>query len=130
MKLNLDCMREILLTMESADYMEDIRQEELIEKLSDKFTENDVNYSVLKLSEAGFIEASFSHFDGAVYIISVDDITYDGHQFLSDIRPKTMWEKTKSISEKLAITSVHGTAQIAHMLIDAFIKAEVTAYLS
>ena len=55
MKLNPDCMRDILLVMEDIPYDESLSFSKLSNELT-SYNEDALRYSCLKLYEAGFIE--------------------------------------------------------------------------
>ncbi len=51
MKLNLDCVRDILLTVENAKYEETLTFDKL-HNLLPNYTEEDLHYCLVKLDEA------------------------------------------------------------------------------
>lgn len=116
MKLNYDCVRDVLLSLEellTCEYsneifvFNEISIEELYEKLSDKnYRIEDVLYSVNNLEQAGFIKADFLSADGGIVCCDISNITYEGHQFLQNIRPKKVWDKSKSIFQNIGTISV------------------------
>jgi hypothetical protein len=90
MKLNHDCVRDVLLYLEDNlnlgqkikfDLNTDIA-------LTSKYSKEDIIYSSLKLLEAGFINAKACDTVqpyGPV-VIEIASITYNGHLFLDSIR--------------------------------------------
>lgn len=80
MKLNVDCIRAILLEVEKVPYGESLPFQTLVSALSD-YSTDDISYSVLKLKEADYIEAIILHADDTAIIYEITDITYNGHQF-------------------------------------------------
>lgn len=56
MKLDPDCIRAVLLELEPVPYGEDAYVERIAENL-EKYSENEVMYTCIKLNEAGFIKA-------------------------------------------------------------------------
>ena len=97
MKLNPDCIRDILLELEKLDLNESITIPELSNKLTE-YAKDEVIYNCLKLREANFIIAPTKQYVTGSMIVSIMDITYEGHQFLSNIRSNNIWNKTKNVS--------------------------------
>lgn len=124
MKLNLDCLRDVLLYTEENIVYENtsslkhnfLTVRMVIDGINNNHTydENDVSYSLEQLYKDGFIEAftkgnSFSGYD----IFYIYGITGRGHELLNAIRPKTLWEKTKIVAKKLGSGSVNLLCYIA-----------------
>lgn len=117
MKLNLDCMRDILLTLEGLHYEQFIHYTELSQTLPSNYEEPDICYSILKLAEAGYIKADIFEIPGGFPKISVIyDITYIGHEFLNSVRPKSVWQKISPFLKKYGITSLQIVGEIAQKL--------------
>lgn len=98
MKLNPDCVRDVLLELEKQEYDTRIHINDLTKNLT-QYSAEDVKYSCLKLFEGGYIYGK-STLVGNKHIPLVDDIfdiTYKGHEFLNTIRPVSRWNKLKSI---------------------------------
>lgn len=67
MKLNQDCIRDILLYLESNLKLDKyMMHKELINNLTD-YSKEDIEYSLLKLDEADFVD---------MHIVSADNITF------------------------------------------------------
>lgn len=114
MRLNPDCMRAVLLVLEDSDYGKTVYQKDLYSQLENEYSHEDIDYSISKLKEAGFINARIKSYDnGQSPIIYIDDITYEGHQFLSSIRSNTIWEKVKEKLTDKGIDSVLAFSKIA-----------------
>lgn len=128
MKLNIDCIRDVLLyleeniTMDSNNRIVPISIKTIKLFLQEKYEENDIIYSIGKLNDCGYITA---HVDktNAKYKISgvVTDITWEGHELLNSIRPQTIWEVTKENATKLGVTSIRGVASLAKSVINAIV---------
>ena len=124
MKLNPDCVRHILLEFETFP----IGGYEInaFKKSIEQYGEENVLYTLVKLIEAGYINATFIRTqDGRPHIDVVYDITFAGHQFLSDICSDTVWSKTKSIISKMGVTSIPAITQVASGIITCIIKSEL-----
>lgn len=122
MKLDFDCIRDILLTLEKYPYGEVIQPEQLFEELSN-YNPEVISYSLLKLYEADYIEANIPEIDGVFPEVSqIFDITFQGHEFLDNIRSNKIWTKTKSILSELGSGSIKFASQIAVGILTELIK--------
>lgn len=98
MKINLDCIREVLLKCESeCSLNEQLEWNDL--NLSDfadlGYSKQELAYTIVLLEEADYIEATINYYDNAIGYISVCRLTYSGHEFLDSIRPESIWKKIK-----------------------------------
>lgn len=55
------------------------------------------------------------------FFCEINNITWDGHQFLNTIRPKTVWEATKDGASKLGVMSMHALSSIAMKISEAIV---------
>ena len=78
-----------------------------------KFPKNMIAYTTLKAKEADLINASIMNADGGIYACGYSSLTYDGHQFLDNVRNNNIWNKTKSIAKELGCSSLRSLASIA-----------------
>lgn len=125
MKLNLDCMRDVLIEMEKAEYGEPLYPKHIYDALP-RYSEDEIDYSIVKMNEAGFIKASIHSHVGYDYtIVRLDDITYQGHQFLANIRSDTIWNDVKEVSKKVGSNSLQAVTQIATSIITALINHQL-----
>lgn len=117
MKLNFDCIREVLLTLEeitgfneTGEYFT-FQSEEISEKI-EKYSKDDVYYSLLKLNEAGYIKCKerFVKERTAPYL-TVWDITYNGHTYLNSVRNEKIWAKIKTESAALTFSLITKIAE-------------------
>ena len=102
MKFNLDCVRDLLLTLEDElQFGRDLEFPTLsfhrvcLAPRMVGYPKSDIAYTTQKLKEAGYIEvhilAADSNFIDALY----SAITFEGHQYLDNVRDKNVWEKIK-----------------------------------
>ena len=92
MKCDMDLIRELLTRIES-DPRADGKHWLKLEQLDiGQHSAEEVRYQILLLSEAGFIKADFSQPSLMPRILR---LTWEGHEFLDDIRDPDIWEKTK-----------------------------------
>lgn len=113
MKLNHDCVRDLLLTVEESDHNEILSLHFLLPKNKlQSYSEEDIFYTIQRLVEAGYINADTqTYFEGQDAIIS--SITWNGHQFLDNIRDKSIWEKTKEKASVVGGVSLPILSEIA-----------------
>ena len=132
MKLNPDCIRDVLLYLEenlTVDYttrtFSKIRVENMIEPflmLHTSYEANEVLYSIYNLQQIGYIDGRFPNAGNQkMMVCEIENITWNGHQFLNTIRSQPIWEATKSGAAKLGITSLHALSTIAMQVSNAII---------
>lgn len=112
MKLNVDCVRDVLLEFESlpiGNYSEYSFPDSI-----QKYGLENVCYTLLKLSEAQYINAEFIRtMDGRAHTVNLYDISFSGHQFLESIRDSTIWAKTKRIMGSVGSSGFGLISQVA-----------------
>ena len=119
MKLNPECIRDILLYLEDNLKIEDnsfdsISLDTLQNNLT-QYSKEDIFYSVYNLREIHYIEGTFLGADNyKMYVCLIDNITYAGHQFLDSVRPETVWNQTKSIIKRMGIHTLEFIESVAH----------------
>ena len=94
MKLNYDCLRSLLLELEEFENIDE-----------------NLNYQSMTLDD--MINAQIMNADISIYMCIYSSLTYDGHQFLDNVRSNSIWSKTKSIAKKLGCTSLNSLMSIA-----------------
>lgn len=126
MKLNYDCSRAILLAIEAQPLGHRTPLNELKDLLND-YSENDIIYSCLKLEEANFIKMQTRNELRCHYpiIVSINELTIHGHNFLEDIRKDTIWEKTKETAAKVGSSSFSALQTIATKVISNIITNQL-----
>lgn len=125
MKLNPDCIRDILIVVESMEYGTAYTLPRLSDQLPNYSTE-ELNYHCLKLMEAGFIEADSIDVPKSYLpqISRVYDLTFAGHQFLANVRSDNIWNGVKSVGLKIGSVSLEALTQIASNVITELVKAQ------
>lgn len=108
MKLIHDCVRDVMLYLEDNLKLDDCINSCQINLPN--YSRDDIDYTILKLDEAGFLETSKRDLMGNIPIMS---ITYNGHLFLDNIRDDGIWKETKSKISKFASTSLPIIQQVA-----------------
>ena len=122
MKLNYDCVRSILLTVEKSKTIDEelninpVTVETIFEQLP-KYEDSEILYTIEKLKEAGYINAAL-HFAAGHFIDgAVSSITYSGHEYLDNIREPEVWRKVKTMLKNAGATTLPLISQAAKMLI-------------
>ena len=116
MKLNIECVRSVLIEPETlpphvyiySDFIESVR----------KHGDEEVNYCLAKLIEAQYVNGDYKR-SGAGTILGcrVYDMTFSGHQFLDTIRDNKVWATLKSVGQSIPFNVILNIGQ--SLLIDA-----------
>lgn len=131
MKLNPDCIRDILFYLEenlsiSPDLdTEEISIFELSQKL--KYPINELVNTLLVLDDAGFIAAAYDSGDNHITEFDIYRITYDGYQFIETIRPESTWKKVKSVCGKIGSFSTNVIVQVASNVLTELIREQMSS---
>lgn len=124
MKLNYECLRDILLYLEENLSIDDdlmfeeisLQQICLSNELS-KYDNKVIYYSIYNLNEIGYISANTNHADCSVDDCGVTNITYEGHLFIESIKPESIWKDVKAKCAKIGTISIPIITQIAAQVI-------------
>lgn len=129
MRLDLDCVRDILLCVEensglykSCCFIEsgppgleefhdtDIAVPSYQLDLNKKYSNEALIYHVKYCSEADLItEAQYLTND----MLCVSDLTPKGHEFIANIRNESVWKKVKSAAAKIGVSSIPALLELA-----------------
>ena len=124
MKLDIDCVRDILLTVEEyTGYNEYITVSEMNIKydLLKKYDSKKVMYHIIQSEKANLIEAGQVDLAGNIMI---KDLTPYGHKFIANIRENSNWNKVKKIANEVGTTSLEAIMQIAINVIGGIITSK------
>lgn len=117
MKLNPDCIRDILLYLEEnlglssdLEYIP-VSVYSIAEALPYSLPE--VSNTLEVLEEADFLRAAKDYGYDKIVMFDVIRLTYAGYQFLESVRPKTTWEKVVGACTKLGSFSLDFVMQVA-----------------
>lgn len=120
MKLNHDCVRDLLLLIEEVqvgDYI-DVSSYQL-----KNYSSEDLCYTADKLLEAGYINGKIYPADNVIYWrFSVSSLTWTGHEFLDNIRDDGVWKDTKKVASKLTSVSLSMLEKISVTILTTLIK--------
>lgn len=119
MKLDHDCIRDILLTIEEMDYTITGLTKNIFEEQDriQKYESIQVLYTLKRLNDAGFINVMFGKGEAFYHFYNVHSMTYSGHQLLDDIRDDKVWKETKDKASKLSSVSIPVLQQIASSVV-------------
>lgn len=128
MKLNHDCIRDLLLYLEenlNLGSFLNISSEFNEDELS-SYSADDLIYTAQKLLEANYINAEVMHFMGTnIPSVRIRSITYQGHQFLDNIRDDGVWKETKKIASKVSSASIKILSDIAAQVISNILSKQM-----
>ncbi|EIT7132096.1 DUF2513 domain-containing protein [Vibrio parahaemolyticus] len=120
MKRDMELIRKLLLTME-----ENPRQLEV-----EGYDKNQVKYHALLLIEAGFLDGNVSDTLANTSVVpsfvSVNRLTWDGHEFLDNIRKEEVWNTIKTEFKDASISTVFS---IGKQLTENYAKKKLSSLL-
>ncbi|MTK08443.1 MAG: DUF2513 domain-containing protein [Hungatella sp.] len=126
MKLNPDCIRDILLVVEEhSDFLHATEFKYRVagfESLN-KYSVEEIAYHA-KQCEMSQLIYNVSFYDCG-NSIDIRDLTPKGHEFLANIRSDTIWNDVKEISVKVGTKSLSALSQIASGVIGALIRNQL-----
>ncbi|WP_333860762.1 DUF2513 domain-containing protein [Clostridium sp.] len=121
MKLNPDCIRDILLTVEETPGVQPQTPYPIdgeYERLG-KYSKDEVLYHINQCELSDFF-TEVSWFCGGSCVIH--DLSPYGHEFLANIRSDTNWSKTKEIALKVGSFSLDALSKIATSVVSSLIN--------
>lgn len=126
MKLDPNCVRDILLTIEKLDFDETTNPDKLHALLPD-YTVEQLTYTCLKLGEGEFIALITVNMTGSYHpgIKCIIGLTYKGHEFLEKIRPKSAWNKVLSVSKGIGTFSLDVISKVATAILTELAKSKL-----
>lgn len=127
MKLDSDCVRDVLMTIENCEFGETLTLDTLSQKIEGR-SEEEVWYTCLKLEEGGFLRLTTMPIPTSSFprIKSIDDLTYQGHEFISKIQDEQQWTAVKKGARAVRNYSLSAIASIA----EGITAAAISTYLS
>lgn len=96
-KLNYDCIRDILLTIEEIPNRKDgliLANFKSYKKMS-KYNEEEIQYNALKLLQEEYVIGEEASGNNTTTVLFLTDLTWSGHELLNDIRSETVFNQTK-----------------------------------
>lgn len=120
MKLNPDCIRDILFAVEENTGFQkvmSIDEEDYTQyQQLKKYKYEEVAYHVVQCNLSGYFVDFAARIDDSYMIV---DLTPKGHEFLADIRSDTNWKKIKETALKVGSFSLGVLADIAKKIISS-----------
>lgn len=111
MKLNPDCVRDILLTVEmKTGYEASFNYPSQNCELLSKYTNDEIMYHFHQCGKSDLIEIESAFLDGSIV---VTDLTPKGHEFLANIRDDKFFSRVKNICKEIGIASLKDITQVA-----------------
>lgn len=117
MRLNPDCMRDVLLVAEENLPLNGSLPMSDLLPLLPGYSEDEITYTCLKLNEANLLNIFKTPYPGGTFVNDIREITYNGHQFLENIRNQSTWETVKQKLSLLGSSSVPVIMSVASQVI-------------
>ena len=119
MRLNLDCIRDILLYVEEVatprqPVFFDSDGEFQVDSALCKYSLEEVQYHLNQCNLSGFFLKPNLDFGGCWIVI---DLTPKGHEYLGSIRDSSNWKTVKERAAKIGVTTLNAAFQIANAVI-------------
>lgn len=124
MKLNPDCVRDVLLYVEAntdLKHFASISPLQIPDELN-KYSADEVMYHIKQAELSSLLDVPSWYLDGGCLI---KYLLPEGHQFLANIREDTNWSKTKDIAKSVGSNSLDAIKQIATGVITSLIQAKL-----
>lgn len=113
MRLNPDCIRDILLYVEENSTFTNAicinRQNP--PKEFHEYSYDELLYHISQCSQSGFLNGFSSYDNGDTVLIG--DLTPKAHEFLANIRNNEIWSKVKSTAKQVGVDSLKALMSIA-----------------
>ncbi len=122
MELKHDLVRDILLYIEENFGCNDLRLASSIK--IEGFSTPEVLYTCRRLLEAGYIVGKTMSYD-SVPDTSISGLTWNGHEYLDNIRDNGIWKKTKDIAAKVGSVSLSAMGEIASQVVASVIAQTI-----
>lgn len=128
MRLNMDCIRDILLTVEERSAYRSMiffpHVKEQAERLA-TYSDDEILYHVRQCDQSGLL---FGVRYAPNETIIVQDLRPEGHSFLSDIRPISAWKRAKEIATDVGATALDVMINIASQVTAELISSRLPGY--
>lgn len=134
MKLNQDCVRDILLSVENTPMNYSILVTNLIDESDDFLRNNDVPkydtetviYAAAKLVENSYLKGKVISSDQQPIIdVKINSLTWDGHEFLNTIRDPKVWKKTKNTLATFQSVSLKTMGTVATKILSDLVSKQL-----
>lgn len=122
MKLNPDCIRDILFAIEERTSMKNLfyLDEDGCHEIFPNYDLDTILYHIRQCDMYGYLyNVSFSMTNSCTVI----DLTPKAHEFINNIREDNNWRKTKEVAGKVGSLSLNVLSQIATNIITSLINS-------
>ena len=123
MKLNPDCIRDVLLAVEdTTDYYNRFEYTcgETVHTLVKKYTHDEIVYHIHQGRMSGLFYQCYIHGNGAH--ITIDDLSPEGHAFLANTRQNPIWQAVKDAASEIGTESLTALMEIAKLSVIQVIR--------
>ncbi|GHU57636.1 hypothetical protein AGMMS49975_23530 [Clostridia bacterium] len=102
MKLDLDCVRDLLLVLEEHPRLEPLNLSEVLgNPRMANYQESTIFYVTQRLNEAGYINVNIRDYTDGGYYAIYKSLTYEGHEYLSSIKSAKVWDNIKTFAHDI-----------------------------
>jgi len=120
MKLNHDCVRNMLLYLEDNLYDKPLKIRSIASNFEKDYTLDEIVYTFQKLQEAQFITTTYE--SECSKHSHIKSITWKGHNFLDNLRDPVVLKKAKNILSSVKSFSVEVLSSTCAKVIEDTIK--------
>lgn len=130
MRLDIDCVRAVLLQVEQTPFDTFIRFDDFCNEIPN-FSNEQISYTCLKLQEGRYIHlVTEPQKQSAVpRIVTIIDLTFSGHEFLESIRNEEQFSKSKKICAEAGRMGLSFLGFVAKTVTEASINALIQKYV-
>lgn len=123
MKLNPNCIRDVMLTIEDKPITKRYNCMQLCSILPN-YSEEDIYYTCIKLHEGGYLHLDIIGTNKYMLpkISTIGDLTFSGHQFLENIRNDSTWNKVLAMAKSVGSFSMPTLSAIAVKIVQMKIE--------
>lgn len=123
MKLNSECVRELLL------YLEKLPSETAqlsFDKIEiEGFSNDEIKFTGSMLVNSGLVKAiSITSLEDTIPNYIFKSITFEGYKYLDNIRDPKVWKETKKVTSKFASVSLDIISSVAAKIITSYLKLD------
>ena len=126
MKLDINCVRDILLTIESINYPVHMSRKEFCSKIN-SYSEYEIEYCCLKLYEGNYImlyiPEGYPTYEARIKIDCIGDLTFQGHELLEKIRTPENFQMIKKIGGQIGDFSLTAAKEIGMTLLQSALSS-------
>ena len=125
MKLNPDCIRDVMLVLESRSMFLNVDLSLICKRLDGLYERESIAYTLIQLAESGYICMDFKVDKDKIkfYMGKILYITPKGHDFISKISDTNRWkEKIMPLAQKAGAISLYVVEAISKGVMDSVME--------